>query len=140
MEREGRGNAVVGGGAGSGLGPGHLATTLTSFNVSAIANPMSQESPSVHHHNEDVVEPYQLDINTQEKHEIYQQINQLEPNRDEQRDPDDLQNSPQKNGFNTHAASAYGQQTSACFGEVVTTCKNKDRKTHGLVQDEFFTL
>lgn len=74
MEREGRGNAVVGGGAGSGLGPGHLATTLTSFNVSAIANPMSQESPSVHH-NEDVVEPYQLDINTQEKHEIYQQIN-----------------------------------------------------------------
>ena len=38
--------AVVGGGAGSGLGPGHLATTLTSFNVSAIANPLSIESPT----------------------------------------------------------------------------------------------
>lgn len=37
--------AVVGGGAGSGLGPGHHATTLTSFNVSAIANPLSIESP-----------------------------------------------------------------------------------------------
>ena len=30
-------NALVGGGAGSGLGPGHM-TTLTSFNISAIHN------------------------------------------------------------------------------------------------------
>ena len=38
---------MVGGGAGSGLGPGHMATTLTSFNVSAIAinHPLSLESP-----------------------------------------------------------------------------------------------
>ena len=60
--------AIVGGGAGSGIGPGHLATTmLTSFNVSAIDlnHPLSLESPAG--------EPiYENDINAQEKQEIYQ--------------------------------------------------------------------
>ena len=61
MQKESRSNAVVGGGAGSGLGPGHMATTLTSFNVSAIANPMSIESPE---QNKNL---YDHDINAQEK-------------------------------------------------------------------------
>jgi len=59
LEKEGRSNAVVGGGAGSGLGPGHLAMTLTSFNVSAIANPMSLESLEGEH-----LPLYENDINT----------------------------------------------------------------------------
>jgi len=61
MQQESRSNAVVGGGAGSGIGPGHMATTLTSFNVSAIANPMSIESPE---QNKNL---YDNDINAQEK-------------------------------------------------------------------------
>lgn len=64
---EARGNRpVVGGGAGSGLGPGHLATTLTSFNVSAIANPMSIDSP--HECDERTQND---DISQIEKQEIY---------------------------------------------------------------------
>ena len=65
MQHEGRTAAVVGGGADSGLGPGHMQTTLTSFNVSAIANPMSLESDN---------NIYANDINAQEKQEIYQQV------------------------------------------------------------------
>ena len=57
---------VVGGGAGSGLGPGLLATTLTSFNVSAIANPLSIESPEEENQNDD--------ISPMEKQELYQQV------------------------------------------------------------------
>jgi len=60
FEREGRSNAVVGGGAGFGLGPGYMGMTLTSFNVSAIANPTSIESPEGEHH------IYENDINAQE--------------------------------------------------------------------------
>ena len=44
LNRENRSNAIVGGGAESGLGPGHL-TTLTSFNISAIHN-LAVESPA----------------------------------------------------------------------------------------------
>ena len=63
--REGHCNAVVGGGAGSGFGLGHMATTLTSFNVSAIANAGNCESA-------DEMNMYGNDINAQEKQEIYQ--------------------------------------------------------------------
>lgn len=78
-ENNGETKAVVGGGAGSGLGPGHLATTLTSFNVSAIANPMSLESPTdrthAYHQNDD--------IGPLEKQELYQQVIQLEQRNEE---------------------------------------------------------
>lgn len=69
--------AVVGGGAGSGLGPGHMATTLTSFNVSAIAlnHPLSLESPG---HEPNLAYENNGGINAQEKQEIYQQVIQLE--------------------------------------------------------------
>lgn len=69
LENEGAKKAVVGGGGGYGLGAGYMATTLTSFNVSAIANPMSIESPhgdEMHHYGED--------INAQEKQELYQEV------------------------------------------------------------------
>lgn len=69
LHSEGNCKAVVGGGAGSGIGPGHMATTLTSFNVSAIANnPTSIESPR----GTGGVQIYENDdINTQEQNEIY---------------------------------------------------------------------
>ena len=43
LDAENGPNAIVGGGAGTGLGPGHMAT-LTSFNISAIHNNLV-ESP-----------------------------------------------------------------------------------------------
>ena len=64
LNRENRPNAIVGGGAGSGLGPGHM-TTLTSFNVSAIQN-LHIESPQTMPQSSD------KDMNTQEKKELYQ--------------------------------------------------------------------
>ena len=69
VESEGAMKAIAGGGADSGLGHGYMANTLTSFNVSAIANPMSIESP-----HGDGMHPYEHEINAQEKHELYQEV------------------------------------------------------------------